>query len=231
MATILTQTTLAAAVDDKSNTIRVASITDILNVGGGVTQTNLMINNEMMIVTKQPTSTTPTGPGQVEVVRGTNGTRANGHVSGATVLVGRPRMFFFVDPSGAVVATDVDYLPRINVPTSNQWLAFLDRWIPGFGNPGNSGTPVPYGMSTAVASAAGFLTPTGPIFHVTGVAAITGITAPEGFNGGVFAVIPDGIFTWTTANNIAVAGTSVVGKVIFFTFDPVTNKWYPSAIS
>jgi len=223
MSTNLTQTTLSAAVDEKSNSIRVASATDITVVGGGVTQTNLMVNNEMMVVTKVIGL-------QIDVVRGTNGTRANGHVSGSTVLASRPRNFFFVDPSGAVAAADVDFVPRVNVPTSNQWLAPVDRWIPGMGNPGNSGSPMPTAVSAAVASAAGLITPSGPLFHVTGALAITGFNVPEGFNGGGFAIIPDGTFTWTTANNIAVAGTAVISRLLIFTWDPVTGKFYPSYV-
>lgn len=85
----------------------------------------------------------------------------------------------------------------------------------------------PVGIGTPVASLAGAITPTGPIFHVTGVAAITGINVPAGFSGQI-TVIPDGIFTWTTAGNIFLAGTAVVGKAIIFTYDSTTKKWYPS---
>jgi hypothetical protein len=234
MTITLTQTTLAAAVDSVSNTIRLASCTNVPNPGGGGdNQTILMVNNEAMTVTavSPDVPATPSGAGQVSVVRGTNGTRAKAHVSGSEVLLGRPNQFYTTDPSGAVASTDVDVTPRINVPTSNQWVAPVDRWIPGMGNPGNSGTPVPSGASAAVASAAGLVTPSGPFFHITGVLAITGFNIPEGFNGGSFTVIPDGIFTWTNATNIAVAGTSVVGKALTFTYDPATNKFYPSYIA
>lgn len=227
MAITLTQTTLGAAVDAVSTVIKVASITDITKSGGGAIDTNLMVNNEMMTVTKQPAP----GQLQVEVMRGTNGTKASAHVTGSTVLVGRPRFFYVSDPSGAELAANVDAIPRVNVPTSNQWLCPVDRWIPGMGNPGNSGSPVPTSVSPAVASAAGLITPSGPLFHVTGALAITGFNTPEGFNGGGFAIIPDGTFTWTTANNISIAGTAVVGKLLIFTYDAATNKFYPSYIA
>lgn len=227
MAIQLTQTTLLAAVDRTSNTIRVASTTNITVANGGGTATYLMINNEFMWVTKQPV----VGGLQVDVVRGMGGTRANQHANGSTVLIGRPNQFYFVDPSGAVTIANIDVLPRINVPTSNQWLAPVDRWIPGNGNPGNSGSPLPTQASAAVASAAGAIVPSGPLFHVTGTAAVTGFTLPEGFNGGGFAIIPDGAFTWTTAGNIAVAGTATVNRLLFFTYDTTTGKFYPSYIA
>lgn len=79
-----------------------------------------------------------------------------------------------------------------------------------------------------MASAAGVLTPTFPITRVSGTAAITGITVPyAGFHGPIY-LIPTGAFTWTTATNIAVAGTAVVGKVITLVYDPYAAKWYPS---
>jgi len=234
MTTTLTQTTLSAAVDAVSNTIRVASCTNIPNPGGGGdNQTIIMIDNEAMTVIKvsPDVPATPSGAGQVTVMRGTNGTKATAHLSGRVIMLGRPNQFYVSDPAGAVAAADVDVTPRINVPTSNQWIAPVDRWLPGQGNPGNSGTPVPSGASAAVASAAGLITPSGPFFHVTGALAVTGFTIPEGFNGGSFTIIPDGAFTWTTANNIALAGTAVVGKALTFTYDPATNKFYPSYIA
>jgi hypothetical protein len=79
-----------------------------------------------------------------------------------------------------------------------------------------------------VASAAGLVTPSGPLFHITGTAAITGFNIPVGFTGGSFTVIPDGAFTTTTANNIAIASTAVVSKPLTFTFDAGTAKFYPS---
>lgn len=234
MTVTLTQTTLGAALDAVSNSVRLASCTNVPNPsGGGDNQTILMVDNEAMTVTKVTLDVpgTVSGAGTVEVMRGTNGTRATAHLSGRTVLLGRPTQFYVTDPAGAIATADLDVTPRINVPTSNQWIAPVNHWIPGQGNPGNSGTPVPGGASAAVASAAGLITPSGPFFHVTGALAITGFNIPEGFNGGSFTIIPDGAFTWTTANNIALAGTAVVGKALTFTYDPATNKFYPSYIA
>ena len=82
-----------------------------------------------------------------------------------------------------------------------------------------------------MASVAGVLTLNYPITRVSGTEAITGLTVPyDGFAGAIF-VIPTGIFTWTTATNIGLAGTAVVGKVIIFVYDPYAAKWYPSVVA
>lgn len=81
-----------------------------------------------------------------------------------------------------------------------------------------------------VASAAGVLTLEYEVTVLSGTAAITGITVPfAGFQGRV-TLLPTGAFTWTTATNIAVAGTAVVGRAIDFIYNPVTAKWYPSYV-
>lgn len=80
-------------------------------------------------------------------------------------------------------------------------------------------------------SVAGLFVPTYPITRVSGAEAITGITIPyDGFQGCIF-IIPTGTFTWTTATNIALAGTAVVGKLIVFAYDPNAVKWYPSVVA
>ena len=50
------------------------------------------------------------------------------------------------------------------------------------------------------------------------------------FTGGTITLIPTGAFTWTTAGNIAVAGTAVVSKALIMTYDYGTGKWYPSYV-
>ena len=83
-------------------------------------------------------------------------------------------------------------------------------------------------MRGANVASATTITPTGEIFHVTGTTAIATINVPySAFNGSI-TIIPDGIFTWTTAGNIALAGTAVVGKALIMTYDATTSKWYPS---
>jgi hypothetical protein len=87
----------------------------------------------------------------------------------------------------------------------------------------------PMSVGAAIASAA-IIAPTAPVTHITGTAAIATINAPPALfaNGGQITLIPDGAFTTTTAGNIALASTAVVGKALIMTLDPIAAKWYPS---
>lgn len=82
-------------------------------------------------------------------------------------------------------------------------------------------------VGSAVASAT-TIVPTGERFHVTGTTAIATITPPYPTFAGTIRIIPDGIFTTTTAGNIALASTAVVNKTLEMTYDPGTAKWTPS---
>jgi hypothetical protein len=141
------------------------------------------------------------------------------------VLVGAPNLFNSYDPTGGCTAVNTFVTPWVNTTSGNEWLCstVTNSWVPGFGN--DAALDVP---TAAVASAAGLITPSGPLFHVTGTAAITGFNIPVGFAFGSFCVIPDGIFTTTNANNIAIASTAVVSKVDCWQYDPATAKFYPS---
>ena len=74
--------------------------------------------------------------------------------------------------------------------------------------------------------------PTTPIAFVSGTTAVVTITAPSPISagGGTITLIPTGAFTWTTAGNIAVAGTAVVSRALTMTYDVTTTKWYPSYV-
>lgn len=91
--------------------------------------------------------------------------------------------------------------------------------------------PVVFGSYVSVpvggaVSSAATITPTGPVFHVTGTAAIATINLPyTGFTGTI-TLIPDGIFTTGTGGNIALASTAVVSKAMTMTYDG--TKWFPS---
>jgi hypothetical protein len=131
--------------------------------------------------------------------------------------------------------------------SASEILQRVSRWFPGESgrqlyNVLVSIAALPQNFATAaptVASVAGLITLTAPVTIVSGALAITGInvppslsfgTTPAGY-GGRLTIIPTGAFTWTTATNIAVAGTAVVGKALDFTYDSVTNKWYPSYVA
>jgi hypothetical protein len=76
------------------------------------------------------------------------------------------------------------------------------------------------------------IAPTTPIAFVSGTTAVVTITAPSPISvgGGAVVLIPTGAFTWTTAGNIAVAGTAVVSRTLTMTYDVTTTKWYPSYV-
>jgi hypothetical protein len=74
------------------------------------------------------------------------------------------------------------------------------------------------------------IAPTKPITFISGTTAVVTITAPSpiSLGGGSITFIPTGVFTWTTAGNIALAGTAVVSKALTLVYDVTTTKWYPS---
>jgi hypothetical protein len=76
------------------------------------------------------------------------------------------------------------------------------------------------------------IAPTTPIAFVSGTTAVVTITAPSPISagGGTITLIPTGAFTWTTAGNIAVAGTAIVSRALTMTYDVTTTKWYPSYV-
>jgi hypothetical protein len=184
-------------------------------------------------------------------IRGYLGTRQAGHPSGDNVLIAvtsqtnlaiganpQPDGFFDKDPplNGACTAAATPTTPYVNVLTGAQWLCstVTGTWVPGWQNPLNPS----YAEATAsVASVAGATLPSGPLFTITGTNAVTGWTIPVGFNatasgGGCFAVIGgSGPATWTSAGNIAVAGTFTANKLFTFCWNAATSKFQPSATS
>lgn len=218
--TALTATTLSAAIDSQTRTIPVPSLTGI--VAGNFA----LIDNEALpiVSTNSSALTFSVAP------RGAGGTLASAHKSGSMVLSGPAQAFIAYDPAGTCTNGSGLFLysPIVNTRTGNQWLcsSVTGKVIPGFGNQVDVAAP-----STAVASAAGKITPSGPMFHVTGTAAVTGFNIPVGFDptsGGQVCVIPDGLFTTTNANNFAIASTAVVSKLLCWAYDPNTAKFYPS---
>lgn len=231
--TALNQTRLSAALSTSyGQNLVVASATGI-NAPNGTTQTLLLIDTEAMFVTAVNGTT-------ITVTRGYNSTAARPHISGARVLVGPVQAFITYDPSGACTNGQGVFLysPVINVRTGNQWLcsSVTGEVTPGFGN----GLVARADVTTAVASVAGATLPSGPLFHVTGTNAITAwgsstTAGAVGMGGGSsdaqgepFCVIPDAIFTTTATNNIALASTAVVNKLLCFTWDGTNKKYVPS---
>jgi len=221
----LTQTTLSAAITANDTVLTVASATGISVPSAGVAGTALYIIDPGA---KQGELVTVTAAGPIStafsVRRGRSGTKSTAHISGALVMIGAPNLFQSADPAGGCTASSVYVTPWVNVNTGNQWIcsSVVSAWVPGF-----SSDMAP-AVSAAVASAAGLVTPSGPLFHITGALAITGFNIPIGFTGGPICVIPDAAFTTTTANNIALASTGVISKLLCFAYDSATAKFYPS---
>lgn len=82
-----------------------------------------------------------------------------------------------------------------------------------------------------IASAA-TIAPTHMVHIVSGTAAIVTITPPWATFAGYVILVSTGIWTWTAAGNIAVAGTVTAAlKAVIFTYVPATGKWYPSTVA
>ena len=98
----------------------------------------------------------------------------------------------------------------------------------------NQDVPVSGALQTIQAAptiaSATTIAPTARITFISGVVSIATITVPQALlqTGGQITLIPTGIFATTTAGNIALITTSVVGKALIMTYDAVTAKWYPS---
>lgn len=96
-----------------------------------------------------------------------------------------------------------------------------------FNEPGSANHAI---VGPVIASAT-TVAPTHRIHIVSGTTAIVNITVPDAGFQGTIILLPTGIFTWTAAGNIALAGTAVVGKALHMTYNNVTAKWYPSYIA
>ena len=254
---LLVQTTLSAAVAAPTQTtspptpvatVQLASTTGIVGYALNPTTTLQAQQLWVLYVDREEMAVIQISGGTLQVVRGYNSTVATSHVSGSMVLYGKAPWFYNYDPgtilsqggggpSGGLACTVAGSFafPWLNVRTGSQWecSSITLQYIPYFNNAMVPGSAI---VSTAVASAAGQVTPSGPLFHITGGLAITGFLIPVGCNatavgGCSFTVIPDGTFTWTTANNIALAGTAVVNKLLTFSWDGKNSKWIPSYIA
>lgn len=184
------------------------------------------------------------------VLRAQQGTRAAAHSIGAMALIQvvTPQFGGYSgsgglepsDPPGGLgascTAANTLVYPWVNIITGAQWLcsAQTGTWTPSFNNPLFFVAGVPNGAT--VASVAGSTAAPSSFFSVSGTNAITAWTVPVGCGGQtpltastvgscVFAVYPTGAYTTTATNNIANASTAVVGKVQYWIYNPVTQKF------
>lgn len=224
--TALTQTSLNGAVSSGQTSFVLTSAT-------GVSLTSATSNGAVLYIVDAGATAgelayvTSINSTTIGVRRGMGGTKAVSHATGAMVLIGPPQAFSPNDQQGSCVTALQPFTPVVNPQTGRQWLCSTVTlsWVPGWGN-----TSAPVGATLAVASAAGAILPSGPLFTSSGTAAITGFTIPVGFKSGSFSIVPTGAFTWTTAGNIGLAGTAVVGRILTFTWDAAAGKFYPSYV-
>lgn len=250
--TALTQTTLSAAVSGPAmysgTSVTIDSTVTLASVSGisaptlpGTPVSVIYVGREAMGVFSVNTSTK-----QVGVLRGYLGTQASPHPSGDMVLVAPqynvtasggnpvPNGLFAQDPpqNGSCTVGNTPTTPWVNVLTGAQWLcsSITSTWVPGFNNPLNASSAVP---TTAVASATS-ITPSGPLFHLTGTTAVTTITTPIGCNATAvgaceFVVIVDTgtASQFGTGGNLEIAAaiTTLTGKAYTFTWDAKNSKW------
>lgn len=228
--TALTATTISVAITSASATqVTLASATGVTIQGtNGQFNTVIWIGKELMGVKTLASGTT------YNVQRGLNATRPLTYLSGATVLLGSPTGNFFttdyfseVVPGTSCVAINQVTLPIIYTKSGNYYdcvgVTATAQWM----LTNSDLKPV---LGTTVASTAGSITPTGRVFVVSGTAAITGMAVPKGFAPGMsIYIIPSGVFTWTAAGNIAIAGTAVVNKTLIMTWSG--TAWIPSYLA
>ena len=102
--------------------------------------------------------------------------------------------------------------------------AFLDSDVP-FSGALTATKAAPTIASAATIAPTSFIT----LISSVGVSVVT-ITPPANLlaKGGQITLIPLGVFSTTTAGNIALPTITVIGKALIMTFDSVTAKWYPS---
>lgn len=209
----LNTTTLSAAIGTTDTSLTLASVTGITGPnfqtgfdpvkGTGAGPVYLFIEQEWILVLNTPASATA----PVQVKRAQLGSCAAPHGLSAVVLSGQATDF--PGPIPISIKASQDFYPN----------------MVGFSAPVTSAT-------TIVAS--------GYLFHVTGTTATATITAPvAGINAGglpldgsQITIVADGVWTWTAAGNIAVAGTvTTAGSSVTFTFDQGSGKWHPSRLA
>jgi hypothetical protein len=141
----------------------------------------------------------------------------------------------------AASAATTDVLPIVQGGTTKQLTNALLFTSPTLTTPilgAATGTSVTLsGLNATNAAAptiasATTIAPTKQITFISGTTAVVTITAPAPISagGGTITLIPTGVFTWTAAGNIALAGTAVVSRALTMTYDVTTNKWYPSYV-
>jgi hypothetical protein len=236
--TAISATSLAAAMDASTPSIKVASTTGITIAQAGQPVTYAYIDQELVGIMYQ--TALPSQPTVYSVLRGQFGTKAHAHSSGDMVLISAtrgngpgafssPGAGGFQQSNPPINGTCSGNL-WVNVLTAAQWLcsSVTGTWVPGWNNPLAAQSP---GTTAAVASASA-ITPSGPLFHLTGTTGITSFTIPVGFNAtaagaGQFCYINDSTASTTAGNNIGATITGVANTRVCWAWDAANSKFYP----
>lgn len=226
--TALTSSTLSAVVTNPSDqTVQVTSATSITAPGTGATFVYLLVDKELMGV-RAVNGTV------ISVSRGQNGTRATSHITGAAFFVVPPTGIVNYMPSGQCVRTNLISVPVVVGGSDEQSFngSTLDcLGTTTLGQYVTTSNNLIQALGASMASTAGTLGAfTGTVLPISGTNAITGFTNPAGITPGfTISIVPSGVFTWTAAGNIALAGTAVVNKILQFVWSG--SKWVPSYIA
>lgn len=162
-------------------------------------------------------------------------TVANGKTltaNSSLTLAGVDAKTLTVNNSLTLAGTDATVM---TFPTTSASVARTDAAQTFTGDQTYSGSQIVAGLRATSAAAptiasAATIAPTTQIVFISGTAAIDTITPPSpiSLGGGQITLIPTGLFTTTTAGNIALASTAVVSRALIMTYDVTTTKWYPS---
>jgi len=153
-------------------------------------------------------------------------------VNNSLTLAGVDAKTLTVNNSLALTGTDSTVM---TFPSTSATIARTDAAQTFTGDQTYSGSQIVAGLRSTSAAAptiasATTIAPTTQIVFISGTAAIDTITPPSpiSLGGGQITLIPTGLFTTTTAGNIALASTAVVSRALVMTYDATTTKWYPS---
>jgi hypothetical protein len=198
-------------------------------------------------ITKQITATAMFTNAALTTPAVTGGTFSGGTYTSpalVTPALGTPSSGTLTNCTGLPIASGVSGLASgvatfLATPSSaNLRAALTDETGTGsavFAGTPTLATPIVSGVLATSAAAptiasATTIAPTTAIVFISGTTAIATITppAPIASGGGSITLIPTGLFTTTTAGNIALASTAVVSRAMVMTYDVTTTKWYPS---
>jgi hypothetical protein len=219
--TVINSTTTSAAIDAKQQILPLTAVTNIAIASRNLTGDLVYFADNSGEAVQ--VNALDTNAKTITVTRGVRSTPVTAHLSGVTVYTGPAQRFSESLGFGTCTATNEQYLPRIVLNRNVMQDCLGGQWVQTNAN----GFPV---LGSTVASVAGVIAATGTVFTVSGTNAITGITLPNGTQPGFrLSIVPSGVFTWTAAGNIALAGTAVVNKVLDFVWNG--TKWVPSYIA